>query len=127
MTSVFLIIADRKPVIAFATRDEAERFCSRRPDLECCEFPVPDASAGLEVIKNNMREFFALKQRLNKGVVTDDLSDEMIETRFPIHQQLLEWLRGVVQRGPNPMFAAPGQCQEQACPGRAFEAMLSLP
>jgi hypothetical protein len=126
MTTVFLIIADRVPVLAFATLNEAKQFCSRRPDLTYHEFKLPDGG-GEEDIKRSLRDFFSLKQRLNNGVVTDDLTEEVIERRLPIHQKYVEWLRTVAEKGSGPVaFDTPGQCQRSACPGRAYEAMLSL-
>lgn len=129
MTTLYLVMADRMPVLAFPDKSDAELFSSARPDLKVHEFKVPAANAEHNEVTDNLRELFTLKQIMSgKPAVLENPGDAatletILKGRIPLHQTFLKKVQTMVQTQYNEIGE---QCQKTACPGRMFEGILTL-
>ena len=131
---VYLVIADKTPVLTFSSQRAAEQMCALRPDLHVREFNVPD-DLGPDNVKVNLKELFALKQSLHGEPEVEPAGlDGLVSQREPIQRKLLEMTHKMMAKAvENPDLPATalmrleeGQCQQRQCPGMMAYALLSL-
>jgi hypothetical protein len=124
---VYLLIADRCPVLFRKSRQEVERFCAGRPDLKIIEFEIP-SDLSVDNVKANLRDWYALKQNLAVKENTH-VDEHIVDHRVQMHREFLKGVLKMMTADMPPtelMRTIEGQCQQPRCPGMMAYGMLSL-